>query len=66
MTLGEAHTLTVDGHRHVLVLVRVDSDCNLASEAAFTTHDFCHSYLLKGGTERRCAGQVSGQDCDGA
>ena len=66
MTLGEAHTLTVDGHRDVLVLVRVDSDYYLSSGAAFTTHNFCHSYLLKDGTERRRAGQVSGQDCDGA
>ena len=51
MTLGEAHTQTVDGHRHVLVLVRVDSDYHLGSGTAFTTHSFCHSNLLKDCTE---------------
>ena len=46
----------------MVVLVSVDSDDNLDSTTTFTTHNSYHFHLLEGWR----AGQVSGQDCDGA
>ena len=51
VTLTETNTLAVNGHRHMVVLVSVDSDDNLDSTTTFTftTHNSCHSYLPEDG-----------------
>lgn len=46
-TLGEAHTLVVNGNGHVLVLVSIDADDHLNSSNDFATDDCCHFCLLK-------------------
>ena len=53
MVLGETDTLPVNGHRHMVVLVSVDSDDNLDSTTTFTTHNSCHSYLPEDGAPTR-------------
>ena len=46
--LRKADTLTVKGHRHMLILVGVDSDDHLNTTTAFKTDDSCHFHLLEG------------------
>ncbi len=46
-TLGETHTLVVNGNGYVLVLVSIDSDDHLNSVDDFSTDDCCHFCLLK-------------------
>ena len=53
LTLAETDTLPVNGHRHMVVLVSVDSDDNLDSTTTFTTHNSCHSYLPEDGAPTR-------------
>ena len=54
---GPPFELTVPehGHRHMVVLVSVDSDDSLDSTTTFTftTHNSCHSYLPEDGAPTR-------------
>ena len=43
--LPQADPLTVNGHRHMLILVGVDSDDQLNTTTTFMTDDSCHFYL---------------------
>ena len=45
--LPQTDPLTVNGHRHMLILVGVNSDDHLNTTTAFTTDDSCHFYLLE-------------------
>ena len=53
LMLVKADTLAVNGHRHMVVLVGVDSDDNLNSTTTFTTQNSCHSYLPEDGAPAR-------------
>ena len=46
-TLGETHTLLVNGNGHVLVLVSIDTDDHLHGADDFANDDCCHFCLLK-------------------
>ena len=43
--LPQVDPLTVNGHRHMLILVGVDSDDQLNTTTTFMTDDSCHFYL---------------------
>ena len=43
--LPQADPLTVNGHRHMLILVGVDSDDQLNTTTTFMTDDSCHFYI---------------------
>ena len=45
--LAEADTLPVNSHRHMLVLVSVDSDNHVNSGTAVQIGGYCHDCLLK-------------------
>ena len=50
VTLSETNTLPVYGHRHMLVLVSVDSDYHLnITTVTFVPDNFRHVYLLEVG-----------------
>ena len=61
MALAGTHTLPVNGHGHMLVLVSVDFDEQLNIATALTLDDFCHSYLLRDDAGGRHAGEVRGK-----
>ena len=46
--LRKADTLTVKGHRPMLILVGVDSGDHLNTTTAFKTDNSCHFHLLEG------------------
>ena len=57
--LSEADTLPINGHRHMLVLVGIDSDHHIEGMTTLLADDSSHTCLLRDGVPARQADKTA-------